>query len=304
VGFFLSKTWLFWLLAALLAALIAWLLCNWWARRRAGLATGLASHELTTAQALLRTRESELERVATERNSHLVELGALRPKAAAHDDLVTELAGLREGTVPKAEHQDRVDQLNGQVSSLTGRIQELKAQGGEVDALHGRIAELQPRADQVPGLELRIHELEGRANQVGVLQGRIHELEGEAGQVQGLQGRIRELEAEQSQRNSATPDVGEGARALGFAVAMDDLTVVEGIGPKIAGLCNDAGIHTWRELARTPVSRLREILEAAGPRYQIHDPGTWPKQAALLADGHWEPFKSLTDQLKGGRAAE
>jgi len=121
--------------------------------------------------------------------------------------------------------------------------------------------------------------------------------------VSGLQARVAELEGQAAQRGAATPDVSNAAQLLGFPVAVDDLTVVEGIGPKIAGLCHDAGIQTWRQLSQTPISRLQEILAAAGPRYQIHDPGTWPKQAALLADGHWEPFKSWTDQLKGGRSA-
>ncbi|MBK9734764.1 MAG: hypothetical protein IPO92_07290 [Saprospiraceae bacterium] len=29
-------------------------------------------------------------------------------------------------------------------------------------------------------------------------------------------------------------------------------------------------------LAETPVSRIQEILTAAGSRYQLADPGTWP----------------------------
>jgi len=285
VGFFLSKTWPFWLLAALLAALIAWLLCRWWSGRRGAVATG-SSEELTTTRGLLQTREAELKRLEADRVKHLEELATLRPKAAAHDELSTQLEGLRGASVPLSEHQTRVDELNSQVASLTGRVGELQGQAGDTPALQARIAEL-----------------EGQAGQVSGLQARIAELEGQAGQVSGLQARIAELEAAQASRDAATPDVAEGARALGFAVAVDDLTVVEGIGPKIAGLCHDAGIHTWRQLSQTPVSRLREILDAAGPRYQIHEPGTWPKQAALLADGHWEPFKSWTDQLKGGRSA-
>jgi predicted flap endonuclease-1-like 5' DNA nuclease len=253
VWFFLGKTWYLWLLAALLAALIAWLLCRWWARRRGSAVDGAASHELGATQSLLHTREAELQRLATERTGHVQELAALRPKAAAHDELNAQLAGLRAGSVPLAEHQARVDQLNTQVSTLTGRVAEL---------------------------------------------------EGPAGRSPGLQARIGDLESQLAQRDSAKPDVTGAAHVLGFPVAVDDLTLVEGIGPKIAELCHDAGIRTWRQLSQTPVSRLQAILDAAGPRYQIHHPGTWPKQAALLADGHWEPFKSWTDQLKGGRTAE
>ena len=225
-------------------------------------------------------------RAATERNAHLAALTDLRPKAAAHDGLAAQLEGLRASSVPMAEHQARVDALNAQVTSLTGRVSELGTQVGQVPDLQARIGQLQGQAGQVDGLRARIAELEGTATQVPALNARIAELEGQA-----------------AQREAATPDVSNAAQLLGFPVAVDDLTVVEGIGPKIAGLCHDAGIQTWRQLSQTPISRLQEILAAAGPRYQIHDPGTWPKQAALLADGHWEPFKSWTDQLKGGRNA-
>ncbi|MDX1523704.1 MAG: 4Fe-4S binding protein, partial [Anaerolineae bacterium] len=67
----------------------------------------------------------------------------------------------------------------------------------------------------------------------------------------------------------------------------DDLKKIEGIGPKIATLLNEAGITTFAGLAKTEVSKIREILEAAGPRYKLSDPETWPEQAALAAEGKW-----------------
>lgn len=96
-------------------------------------------------------------------------------------------------------------------------------------------------------------------------------------------------------------DLAAAAAVLGGAVRLDDLTVVEGIGPKIAELCHGVGIHTWRDLASTDVGLLRTMLEDAGPRYTMHDPSTWPQQAMLLSEGHWTEFKTLTDELTGGR---
>lgn len=92
-----------------------------------------------------------------------------------------------------------------------------------------------------------------------------------------------------------------GAAVLGGKLALDDLKVVEGVGPAIEGLLQDAGITTWRQLADSDPARLREVLVAAGPRFQVHDPGSWPRQAGLLADGQWEAFKQLTDELTAGR---
>lgn len=81
----------------------------------------------------------------------------------------------------------------------------------------------------------------------------------------------------------------------------DDLTVVEGIGPKIQMLLNQYGIQTYRQLAETDVARLKEILSNAGPQLAMHDPGTWPSQANLAANDQWETLKSVQGFLKGGK---
>ena len=83
--------------------------------------------------------------------------------------------------------------------------------------------------------------------------------------------------------------------------AGDDLAKMEGIGPKIAGLLNDAGITTFAQLAKTSVERIQEILDAAGPNYSVHDPATWPKQAELAAAGKWDELQTLQDELTAGR---
>lgn len=81
----------------------------------------------------------------------------------------------------------------------------------------------------------------------------------------------------------------------------DDLTVIEGIGPKIQELLYQYDIRTYRQLADAEVTRLKEILAAAGPQLAMHDPGTWPSQANLAANDQWEQLKSIQGFLKGGR---
>ena len=81
----------------------------------------------------------------------------------------------------------------------------------------------------------------------------------------------------------------------------DDLKVVEGIGPKIESLLNDAGIHTFAELANTASERIKEILVAAGTRFQMHDPGTWPQQSAMARDGKFDELKKWQDELNKGK---
>ncbi len=85
------------------------------------------------------------------------------------------------------------------------------------------------------------------------------------------------------------------------APAKDDLTRIEGIGPKIEGLLNAKGIGTWAQLAETEVPVLQSVLDEAGPRYRIHDPATWPRQASLAAAGAWKELEELQDRLQGGR---
>jgi predicted flap endonuclease-1-like 5' DNA nuclease/cell division protein FtsB len=85
------------------------------------------------------------------------------------------------------------------------------------------------------------------------------------------------------------------------ASTADDLTVVEGIGPKIQMLLNQYGVYTYRQLAETEVERLKEILGAAGPQLAMHDPGTWPSQANLAANDQWDTLKSVQGFLKGGK---
>ncbi len=81
----------------------------------------------------------------------------------------------------------------------------------------------------------------------------------------------------------------------------DDLTKIEGIGPKIAGLLNKDGIHTFKQLAAAKTTRLQKILTDAGPRYQMHNPGSWPKQSGLAAAGKWKELDKLQEELDGGK---
>jgi large subunit ribosomal protein L27 len=82
----------------------------------------------------------------------------------------------------------------------------------------------------------------------------------------------------------------------------DDLKKVEGIGPKIEQLLHDKGILTFNDLAAASVESVRAILAEAGPRYTIHDPGTWGQQAAMAAAGKWDELKAWQKELDGGKA--
>ena len=82
----------------------------------------------------------------------------------------------------------------------------------------------------------------------------------------------------------------------------DDLTIIEGIGPKIADLFIAEGIATFAQLADTSVERMTEILHAAGSRFSMHKPDTWAQQSALARDGKMDELKTLQDELNAGKA--
>lgn len=91
-------------------------------------------------------------------------------------------------------------------------------------------------------------------------------------------------------------------KAIGFAGAKsDDLKIVEGIGPKIEELLKNAGIGDWKALATAKKERLQAILDAAGSRYKLANPGTWAKQAELADAGKWQELKEYQDYLSGGK---
>lgn len=110
--------------------------------------------------------------------------------------------------------------------------------------------------------------------------------------------------AEAPKAEEKAPKAGKSEKITlpsGKKVTQDDLKLVEGIGPKIEGLLNEAGIHTWADLANADLEKIQAILDEAGSRYRMHDPATWAKQASLAAEGNWEELETYQAHLQGGK---
>jgi predicted flap endonuclease-1-like 5' DNA nuclease len=85
---------------------------------------------------------------------------------------------------------------------------------------------------------------------------------------------------------------------------VEDLEIIEGIGPKIAAVLRDSGVYTFAQLASLEPERLRELLRDRNPNLlRLADPATWPEQARLAAAGEWEVLAKFQQELKGGRHA-
>ena len=81
----------------------------------------------------------------------------------------------------------------------------------------------------------------------------------------------------------------------------DNLKLIEGIGPKIEELLNREGIHTFEQLSETSIIRLAAILKKAGPRFQIQNPTSWPKQALMAKNGNWEELEQFRKLIISGK---
>ena len=80
----------------------------------------------------------------------------------------------------------------------------------------------------------------------------------------------------------------------------DDLTKVEGIGPKIAETLIASGVSTYADLAKIDAVAITDMIkDVAGS----HIPDTWPEQAKMAADGKWDELKKWQDEMDGGKPA-
>lgn len=82
----------------------------------------------------------------------------------------------------------------------------------------------------------------------------------------------------------------------------DNLTKIEGIGPKVMEVLAEAGIDSYEKLSKSKPDAIAEILVTANSRYKMFDPTTWPQQAELAAADKWDELKELQESLDGGKA--
>ena len=193
------------------------------------------------------------------------------------------------GLIAWISWQRRADELDQDAravrSELNERIRLLRQQEVTIDQLEGRVREGEVRRRQ---LGTQIAESEASVER---LQAEPSRTEGQPDAAAAADPTAELAEAVQDSGGALDPET----------VVRDDLRRVEGIGPKIAGLLNQAGIHSFSALAGTGTDRLAEILQQGGIR--LADPTTWPQQAGLAAEDKWEELQALQDQLQGGRRA-
>ena len=80
----------------------------------------------------------------------------------------------------------------------------------------------------------------------------------------------------------------------------DDLTRVEGIGPKYRDVLIASGIDTFAKLAKLSQTEIEALASAGGVRRSA-SMVSWAEQAALAAKGDWDALAKLQESLTAGR---
>src|SRR5690606_37279700 len=113
----------------------------------------------------------------------------------------------------------------------------------------------------------------------------------EAKTEEKVEAKAEVTEAKTEEKTEEKTEAKAEEKAEAKAEAAEDLTKVEGIGPKAAEALNAQGITTFAALADTSADKIKEILEETSSTLAHLDPTSWPKQAKMAADGQWEELK-------------
>ena len=79
------------------------------------------------------------------------------------------------------------------------------------------------------------------------------------------------------------------------AAAPDDLTQLNGIGPRISSILSDGGVTTYAELEHTDPSDLRKMI-AQGGALPPSSLDSWPTQASYAVRGDWQGLASYNSR--------
>ncbi len=190
------------------------------------------------------------------------------------EDLETSLMEKVEGLNSRVREQETtLERLNSELSQREKGIANLNAS-------------VQEKNDMITGYEEKITYLE-KQNRDGLARAEVTD------------ERLRELDSSLNEKEQ------EIATLIARVNAMqDDLSIIDGIGPKISAVLGLAGIKSFSQLASTDEDRIRNILEAENPNLlRLTDPSTWFEQARMAADGDWKALSSLHDKRKSARRA-
>jgi predicted flap endonuclease-1-like 5' DNA nuclease len=93
---------------------------------------------------------------------------------------------------------------------------------------------------------------------------------------------------------TAVPAVEAAEMAAG-----DDLSILDGVGPKYADALRAGGVTTFAQLSQmTPEAIEGKLSDANEPLIAGHNADTWPRQAKLAANQEWSALRRYIDSTK------
>jgi len=279
--------WLSFLIGALVGWLISWLidvlLCR--PRRKAAEADLSArTVDLERESAVLRARLADGSDVKFQAGRSGAELDALR----------VQLAGATAELAATKELQGDLDGARAELAALRADLAGMQGLQVRFDAANAEIASLKAQLAGTAGLQAELDSVRAQ------LAARVPDIDlPDTGSTLRVGAQTLDLDLSAP---DAAPDVDfVSPLPLVQPDKPDDLTAIEGIGPKINALFKQHGIFTFAQLAEASLERLQAILSAGGPRFAIADPSTWAEQARMARDGEWDALTRFQDSLKGGR---
>jgi chromosome segregation ATPase len=191
------------------------------------------------------------------------------------------------------EHKQDKDSLSEQVNTWRNAYESLKnaneSLSNRIIALENELAEgkttvIEKYIDVPPDLQN--------------LQERYNELET---RLNGMSRRYQDITTEKEKYESIIANLNAELTSYRNRYTPDDLKLIEGIGPKIEEILNNAGIIKFSQLSDMEPQQVKSILEAAGSRFAMHNPETWGIQADLANKGDWDKLKEYQEYLSAGR---
>lgn len=80
----------------------------------------------------------------------------------------------------------------------------------------------------------------------------------------------------------------------------DDLTKIEGIGPKTSAALIAAGISSFETLSTSSMADIQKVLDKEANLSHL-DPTTWAAQSKMASNEEWEALQKWQDELDGGK---
>ena len=196
----------------------------------------------------------------------------IRERETHIEELETTLIEKVEDLNTRAQEQDtNLETLNSQLSQKEEQIKDLNAK-------------IQEKDDTISSHEEKAAELEKQNSQ-------------RLAQIAASENKVRRLESSLAEKEQEITTLSARAKTM-----QDDLSTLDGIGPKVSAILRLAGITSFSRLATTDIDKIRETLEAENPNLlRLTDPSTWPEQARMAAEGDWEALKALQNDLKNAR---